>query len=243
MTELRRLKRPALAGLLALLVASFSGCIYLRLNALRKQWASFDKFVMVGGEPDLAFTFKRPVLRSEDLVTLFKQPPTEEQEAGPIRTWLWVLEKQPGGPGEDQAAHAFTFTTTFTSNKLSQMVIPREILRVVPRDAAIQMIKALGRARVNTGERSAAVKFPAEGASTNSFVCTTQDVTRLLGVPQQTKDAAGTIVWGYRYALRPPPAWSAAGMDVAGDFVFRKEDQRMVDAQIRFTSHRVNVKM
>jgi hypothetical protein len=132
---------------------SLSGCVYLRLNTVRKQLENFDQFVTVGGEPDLALNFKHPVLWSEDMVFLFKQPPTEQREAGSVMTWLWVLEKKPGPTAKDAPAIRFTFTTVFTSNKLSQLVIPHEVLRVVPREAVVGMFKAMGHAQVNPGHR------------------------------------------------------------------------------------------
>ena len=55
---------------------SLSGCVYLRLNAVRKQLADFDQFVTVGGEPDLALNFKHSVLWPEDMGFLLKQSPT-----------------------------------------------------------------------------------------------------------------------------------------------------------------------
>ena len=62
MTRRVDLKHIGLAGLLIAVVLSLSGCVYLRLNALRKQLADFDQFVTVGGEPDLALNFKHPAL-------------------------------------------------------------------------------------------------------------------------------------------------------------------------------------
>ena len=55
---------------------SLSGCVYLRLNTVRKEVENFDQFVTVGGAPDLALNFKHPVLWSEDMAFLLKQSPT-----------------------------------------------------------------------------------------------------------------------------------------------------------------------
>jgi len=236
-------KQLGLAGLLMTMVFSLCGCIYLRLNALRNQLAEFDRFVTVGGEPDLALTFKRPVLWSEDLTTLFKQPPTEQREAGSLKTCLWVVEKERAPVAEDPGAFRFTFTTLFTSNKLSQLVIPRELLRVVPREAAVRMFKAMGRAQVNKGRRRADTQFPTDGKASDQFVCITQDVKRLLGTPQKTQSDNLATTWHYRFVLRPPANHPEPGMSILAQFVFRKTDDRLTSAQVEFSGHQVNVKM
>jgi len=236
-------KRLGLAGLLMTMVLSLCGCIYLRLNTLRNQLAEFDRFVTVGGEPDLALNFKRPVLWSGDLTALFKQPPTEQREAGSLKTGLWIVEKEPALVTEDPGAFRFTFTTLFTSNKLSQLVIPRELLRVVPREAAVGMFRAMGRAQVSTGRRSADTQFATDGKADDPFVCITQDVTRLLGVPHKTESDGPATTWHYRFVLRPPPDHAAPGMSILARFVFRKSDDRLTSAQVQFSGHQVNVKM
>jgi hypothetical protein len=243
MTKREGLKHIGLAGLLLAVVLSLSGCVYLRLNSVRKQLENFDQFVAVGGEPDLALTFKRPVLWSEDLVFLFKQPPTEQRETGSVLTCLWVLEKERAPAAKDAQAIRFTFTTVYTSNKLSQLVIPREVLRVVPREAAVGMFKAMGRAQVNAGRRSAETKFATDGTEAGQFACARQDVTRLLGTPQKTESNGPATTWHYRFVLQPPPGHPAPGMSVLARFVFRNGDDRLTTAQVEFGGHQVNVKM
>lgn len=243
MTRRVDLKHLRLAGLLTAVVFSLCGCIYLRLNTLRNQLADFDRFVTVGGEPDLALTFKRPVLWSEDLTTLFKQPPTEQREAGSLKTCLWIVEKEPAPAAEDAGAFRFTFTTLFANNKLSQLVIPRELLRVVPREAAVGMFKAMGRAQVSTGRRSADTQFATDGKAADQFVCNKRDVTRLLGVPHKTESDGPATTWHYRFVLRPPADHPAPGMSILAQFVFRKSDDLLTSAQVQFSGHQVNVKM
>jgi hypothetical protein len=243
MTRRVDLNHLRLAGLLAAVACGLCGCVYLRLNTLRKQLSNFDQFVTVGGEPDLALTFRQPVLLSEDLVFLFKQPPTEQRQTGQVMTCLWVLEKEPGPTTNDAQAIRFTFTTVFASNKLSQLVIPREVLRVVPREAAIGMFKAMGHAQVHTGRRSADTEFAAGSAAAGQFTCTTQDVTRLLGVPQHTQSDGPATTWHYRFLLRLPAGHPAPGMSVLARFTFRSGDGRLTSAQVEFSGHQVNVKM
>ena len=236
-------KRLGSAGLLLAVALSLSGCVYLRLNTVRKQLENFDQFVSVGGEPDLALNFKHPVLWSEDMVFLFKQPPTEQREAGSVMTCLWVLEKEPGPTAKDAPAIRFTFTTVFTSNKLSQLVIPREVLRVVPREAVVGMFKAMGHAQVNPGHHRAETEFATGTAAADQFVCTRQDVTRLLGTPQKTESDGPATTWHYRFVLRPPPGHPASGMSVLARFVFRNSDDRLTSAEVQFSGHQVNVRM
>jgi hypothetical protein len=236
-------KHIGLAGLLMAVTFSLCGCLYLRLNTVRNQLADFDRYVTVGGEPDLALTFKRPVLWSEDVETLFKQPPTEQHEDGAVKTCLWVLEKEPGAAAEKLAAFRFTFTMLFTSNKLSRLVIPREVLQVVPREAALGMIKAMGQARISTGRRSAATKFPGASAAAGKFVCDTNDVTRLLGAPHRTQPDGPITTWHYRFVLRPPPNHPAPGMKVLAGFDFQNTDGCLTSAQIEFSGHQVKMKM
>jgi hypothetical protein len=199
--------------------------------------------VTLGGAPDLALNFKQPVLLSEDMVFLFKQPPTERRQAGAALTYLWVLDKEPGPTVTDTQAVSFTFTTLFTSNKLSQLVIPREVFRVVPREAAVSMFKAMGHAQVHTAHHTVDTVFTSGGATTDPFTCSGQDVTRLLGRPQRTQSDGQGTTWYYRFVMRPPPGFTEPGMSVQAHFVFRKGQNRLSSAHVEFSGHHVNVKM
>jgi hypothetical protein len=237
-----RWKGLRLVPALLLLALGLSGCVYLRLFTVRNQLQDFDRFIAVGGEPDLALTFKQPVLLSEDLVVLFKQPPTEQRQMGESKALLWVLEKDPMPKAEAGEVIRFTFSTIFTSNKLTQLVIPREVFRVVPRQAAVSMFKAMGHARVNTGHRSADTEMaPVSGGS--RFECSKEDVTRLLGLPQEAQSTGTTTTWNYRFGLVPPPEHPNSRMRVRAKFVFRNADDRLTQAQLEFGGHQVNVRM
>jgi hypothetical protein len=233
-------------GLAALLIAglfSLCGCVYLRLNTVRKQLSDFDHYVAVSGEPDLALNFKQPVLLSEDLVFLFKQPPTEQRANGPITTCLWVLEKEQTPAVKGEPPLRFTFSTVFTSNKLSQFIIPREVLRVVPRNAVVGMFKAIGHAQVHTARHSADTEFPSGTPAAGQFIANTLDVTRLFGAPHETQSDGKATTWSYRFVLRPPAGYREAGMSVRARFDFRAGDACMTAAQVEFSGHQMNVRM
>ena len=224
------------------LVLGLSGCVYLRLYTVRNQLQDFDRFVTVGGEPDLVLTFKQPVLLSEDLVTLFKQPPTGQRQTGELKTFLWVVEKDPMPTAEAGEGIRFTFSTVFTNNKLTQLVIPQEVLRVVPRPAAVSMFKAMGHAHVNTGHRSADTEFAQERAAAR-FECSREDVTKLFGSPQETQSTETTTTWNYRFGLVPPPGPLTSRMRIRAQFVFKNATDRLTQAQLEFSGHQVTVRM
>jgi hypothetical protein len=154
-----------------------------------------------------------------------------------------VLDKEPEPTVTDTQAVSFTFTTLFTSNKLSQLVIPREVFRVVPREAAVSMFKAMGRAQVHTARHTADTEFASGSGAADPFACNGQDVTRLLGRPQRTQSEGQATTWYYRFVLRPPPGFTEPGMSVQAHFVFRKGDERVRSAHVEFSGHHVNVKM
>ncbi|MCI5212309.1 MAG: hypothetical protein D3910_26790, partial [Candidatus Electrothrix sp. ATG2] len=45
---------------------TLSGCVYLRLLKVKRQFKQFDKYVMVDKEDGLTFSFLKPILYEED---------------------------------------------------------------------------------------------------------------------------------------------------------------------------------
>ena len=71
---------------------TLSGCVYLRLLKVKKQFKQFDKYVMVDKEDGLTFSFLQPILYADDIKWLGLPPVFQKTESG-TTTWRHVLEK------------------------------------------------------------------------------------------------------------------------------------------------------
>lgn len=243
----RRGPRPSAAravagGVLLGLVVGLTGCVYLRLLALKGQLNEFDKYVEVHDRGDLVLVFKKPVLSAPDLLWLTKLQPTEKRGTAPEERWSWTLEKVALPNLVETEPHQLTFVTGFVSNKLTEIAIPQRFLTVVPGRGVVALFKAFGHAEILEKQRTASADLRGDQLRKELPVLTTADADRLLGWPHETQAEEAHLVWLYRYTLNTPQAADPARKLAWAKLTFDRETQRLLQLEARFAGLGFHVK-
>jgi hypothetical protein len=184
-----------LAGLLLL-----SGCVWLRLLSLKDQFADFDRWIEVPPGPGLELRFRRPVLLAEDLETLVTGRPTASASGGDVTVQSYAFSRIPSPDGPDPLGSSPTLVLLvgIRSGKVAFVSLPPEVFRVVPRELALRGMRALGRAAVDTGSRSAVAAVDFHG--TRTVLPTRAELIALFGTPNSVKlmNDRERVLWRYQ---------------------------------------------
>lgn len=194
--------RLRLASLLLLAFALFaSGCVYLRLLDLKKQFARFDEnFVLLPSE-DFEMRCLKPLLTSSDLRWLGAEPriirPWRDGEEWSIR---WV--KQPPVGTTEPLVYDMEFIARLSDDRLAEAVIPKRYFAYFPKELFVNLLRSTGSAKVDKSDREAESQTepPPETPLPNL-----KSVGGMLGLPtQKSVNKSGQLVYVYFYRLDLP---------------------------------------
>jgi hypothetical protein len=230
--------RLSLAVLMAGLALTLTGCIWLRLLALKNQFAEFDRYVKVDDRHDLELQFVKPVLYARDVRALFELEPTSKCTNLDQQTWYWTFEKIPAPTQAEPGDFSLTFSTTFVDNKLTRFAIPERFLVVLPKPFVLGMFRSLGQARVDQAKRTLGVKWAPDG---EARVLTQPEVSRLLGQPFSLTEAKTNETWLYRYQLKSPSLNTNQHLLARVGFTFVKETGTLGRVDASYGNFRINM--
>src|SRR6185295_2000509 len=126
--RLRLLAAVALVGATLLL----GGCVYLRLLAMKRQLADFDRNFTVSEENGLRLVCRNPVLLDEDFRWLGVLPESIKT-SGKAEQWrVCYLKSLPPGMRENPAQD-LTFDLMFYDGKFTQAYLPERYFLFVPK--------------------------------------------------------------------------------------------------------------
>ena len=209
MTRLRRL-RPRAWVLLALASCLFllSGCVYLRLLALKRQLAEFDTNFTLETSQGLRLGFINPLLLSDDVRWIGLTPETVKK-LGASEQWRvrWVKQVPPGTA--EKGNFDLEVEMMFTDDKLTRLFIPERYFSIMPKAFVIGLLRGLGGATVDKNARSADVNFSPSDRELLTAQIVTTSLAMFLGQPteRRTEDAR-TL---FRYHFTPIPAGAKNG--------------------------------
>lgn len=239
----RKGARAAVCAMLGASAALLTGCVYVRLLALKNQLAEFDTYVQVEHAPALTFIMKEPVLLDEDVILLIGKMPTAVTTNANLVTWDYayvnVAAPRPA-PGAAPPPDAFHLVMQFRDGLLYSMVAPGQIVDLWGEDFLSAAARSLGRARIVT--RSYNMKwsgiFPAGKAPP---VPTQADMARLLGPARRTQDGRKERVVEYEYGILPLGPDDSDGGRIRSTFRFLSADGRMAHATLQIGRSRIAV--
>lgn len=194
--------RPRFAPLLLVALALvFSGCVYLRLLDLKKQFARFDEnFVLLPGD-DFELRFLKPILTASDVRWLGAEPktirPWKEGEEWSIR---WVKTSPPDV--KEEFVYDMEFIARIADDHLVEAAIPKRYFAYFPKELFINLLRSTGAAKVNKTDRQAEsqTETPPETPLPNL-----KSIGGMLGEPtQKSTNKSGQLVYLYLYRLDLP---------------------------------------
>jgi len=183
-----------LIGITCLLL---SGCVYLRLLELKKQFNHFDENFTVPATEDLTIHSLHPVLKADDLRWMGAEPKTiTPRENG--EEWLirWVKEPTPGI--KEEHVYDMEVTACFADGRVFETRIPKRYLAYVSKDLLLAMLRSTGTAKVNQDERNAEAQTE---APTSAAMPNLSTIHGMMGEPTHKQSTPGQIVHLYRYRL------------------------------------------
>lgn len=184
------------AGLLLL-----SGCVYLRLLALKRQLKDFDRHFALQTDVGVKIIAQDPVLLAEDVRWLGLRPETI-RKLGRAEQWhvRWV-KQLPAGVTEKAVFH-IALDITFADGKLTGISIPESYFALLPKDFLIGVLRSLGGAAVDRSEREVEAAVKAEEVRLARPSLPTVD--RILGLPTEERTDGEHTVQRYRYVPATP---------------------------------------
>ena len=191
----RRL-RTAIAVMLLASAGLWSGCVYLRLLALKQQLAAFDRHFAVASDVGIEITCRNPVLRADDVrwigLTPEKVTPSEGGEAWDVR---WVKALPPGAA--EHPPFDILIELGFTADQLTRVRIPERYFAVMSKALLLDLLRSLGGAKVDRSARSVEARLAVARPDLPG-------IRTLLGRPTSERTDAGEKVLNYRYRPATP---------------------------------------
>lgn len=128
--------RRVLAFFLLAAALFLSGCVYLRLLELKKQFARFETFFKIDTAEGLRIECLKPLLLPNDVRWLGVYPESTTVAPDKVENWRvrWVKEAPPGTP--EETVHDVELYARFIDDRLSQVSIPENISNSFPRSSS-----------------------------------------------------------------------------------------------------------
>lgn len=210
-----RLLRLVAGSALAL---SLTGCVWVRLLALKHQLADFDHYVTVEDRHGLTFRFVKPVLYTQDVRYLMELEPTARSTNADQQTWFWTFEKQRSPTNADAGDFDLTFATSFENGMLTRAAVSERMLAIVPKWFLLALVRSLGHAQVDQKKRTARVTL--EPPKVPEHPLTKAELVSLLGTPFSVTAANATYTCRYRYELKSSSLTAGQTMPAQAAFTF-----------------------
>ncbi len=150
-----RFVRSIVVIILGLSILSLSGCVYLRLLSLKKQFADFDRFVRVEVTDSFTAHFNKPVIYNEDIITLSKLPPSIIEKMGYEESWTYLFKKlDSNNLPVAQSDTDISFMMQFNNQKMMHSLTLSPILmQIAPAEFLEMSLRSLGGAKVDKKNR------------------------------------------------------------------------------------------
>ncbi len=193
-----RLRRLVALSLLGVALV-FSGCVYLRLLELKKQFARFETFFKTDTSDGVRIECLKPLLLASDVRWLGVFPETITPGPGKTENWKvrWVKEAPPGPP--EATVHDVELHARFTGERLSHVSIPERYFEFFPKELFVNLLRSTGGARIDRSSRSAEVEnAPVPDAPAFAYP-TRESLAGMPGRPTEQSSADGLDVFRYRY--------------------------------------------
>jgi hypothetical protein len=190
-----------------LLAFCVSGCVYQRLDELRKQFTETDKNFEIKNEHGLIIKSLHPVLLAEDVLWLGFTPNSKKATSSE-EIWTYRWEKIYPENIKEQGNFDWISTATIRDGKICEVHFSDKGSAIFPDFIVLAMLEAAGKARVNLLERKlepltnkGSILTDEQRERLKSEVPTLDEGLRKLGVPFQEEQGEETKKLIYEYKI------------------------------------------
>ncbi|ATC65454.1 hypothetical protein CMV30_16710 [Nibricoccus aquaticus] len=197
-----RLRRTFAFSLLAATLL-LSGCVYLRLLDLKRQFARFDTHFKADTSDGVRIECLKPILLPDDVRWLGVFPETVTTD-GVSEKWRvrWVKDAPPGEP--ETAVYDVELETRFIDDRLAYVGIPERYFAFFPKELFVSLLRSTGGARIDKSSRSAEVDNTPDPAAAEIKPPTIDSIGGMLGRPNERTTRDGLEIFRYRYRAMTP---------------------------------------
>jgi len=194
--------RRVLALALASGMLFVSGCVYLRLLALKNQLETFDKNFTLDTSNGLKISCLNPILLPHDFRWLGITPASTKR-LGRSEQWHIRWAKEVPAGSRETSPYSVEIDLFFTENKLTRVVIPERYFAFMSKPFLVGLLRGMGRAEINQLKRSADVNFSNANQDILSGRIMAGSLEDLLGSPTERRlEGERTLL---RYLFTPTP--------------------------------------
>ncbi len=198
------MRRTLAVLLLAFFALCSSGCIYLRLLELKRQFAQFDRYFEADVRDGLKLTCKTPVLLDEDMA-FFRLVPESRQRTGVAERWHFHWIKAGLPPTADPRDHELTADFIYVEHKLTRVILPERFFAFFPKPLFLALLRSLGHAEIDRKKRTAHSTLNEKIDSPDAAPpFTASDLKNMLGAPLEMLPVETRSQWHYRYQAASP---------------------------------------
>lgn len=190
---------------LILIACSLSACVYwMRAYQVYLQMSEFDRYFNVVVSDDFSLHFKKPIMLSEDFVSLSKLHASEETALADGKKWRYWFRKVNGYKKPVTPEVKFYSDLTFNKeNQLTLWTFSSLFLQIAPPKFLEASLRSLGGAEINKAEmqlqgNSAAVEKIADDLPKKDTI------VAKLGKPFEIKPDKGQEIYTYLFLLDTP---------------------------------------
>lgn len=186
-----RWKRAGAFGAIISSAVLLSGCVYLRLLQLKQQMGAFDKNFAVHTDVGVQIACLDPVLLSRD-IRWFGLGPESVRKSGHSELWQvrWLKELPPGVTEKER--YDIVVEMSFHHDKLTRVSIPERYFEAMPKTLLVDLLRSLGGAKVDRGDRSVEAELAAARPDLPG-------IQKILGRPTSHGHEGELEVMRYRY--------------------------------------------
>ncbi len=197
------LKKTLLLLTLIFCALTMSGCVYLRMLEVKKQFNQFDKYVEVDKENGLTLSFLDPILYDDDIKWLGFPPASRSTRSGST-TWKHVLEKKYKENQEETGNYDLVIETRYQNEKLNAVYFSERYFVALPKDFIPSLCEYMGKSSMDIDLISAKVKCTGELDDIQPFLPLVKQgsVVQIAGIPYSSVNKNGMTTLEYRYRLK-----------------------------------------
>lgn len=194
-------KRWAWVGL-SLCLLSMTGCVYLRLLAIKNQLARFDQYFRVEASDSFTLHFLEPKLFGKDVEYLSELQPTVKTSSGEGEEWTFLFKKMRSETEESSEAETDIFFV-FRFNReglLTSLTFSPVLVRIAPPEFLELSLRSLGNANVDKKKRQIAGNLE-NLPKLKKPLPHREEILRYLGEPISEEPVEDSLLTTYHYRL------------------------------------------
>ena len=234
MLEKMRFLDQKISIIILLIIVSSTGCVYLRLLAVKRQLNDFEENFELSGQNGLTLVFKNPVLLSDDIIWLMKSDPVSREQSEKGEIWVYVLEKQYLGENTDKINYDIPILFCVRDDKLVEMTFPERFLKNLSKPLLIKMLGSMGKSEISKSTRTAGTEFK---GSNSDEIPKKRYIVSVLGKPYKDETTDHTETFTYLYDLKKSDtAKEDDRFDLEMTFSFGEDNDSLSKAQYNFNN-------